>query len=80
MRTFELLFERARQIPLPDPARAHIAVASHAVDAAGRLLISPECRTADEVDHWASCLIKELEELKLTARRAFEKERLDGQR
>ena len=48
-------------------AEARIGLARYAQDAQGRILLSPDCRTATEVHAWADVLIKELEDVKRRA-------------
>ena len=53
------------------PARVSIAVQHHIVDPAGRVLITPECSSLDEIEGQINALQDELDELRERARRVF---------
>jgi len=72
MRWFTLLFDQPRTDPFPDSARAHIALGSCAHTKEG-ILVSPECRTAREVEVAASHLKADLDRVVAEARRKFKR-------
>ena len=68
---FELLFDPPRAKPLPDTARAQIAVDFHSTED-GRVILSPgECRTVTEVEEAINYLKKDLDRILAEARRKF---------
>ena len=67
---FELLFDPPHTDPLPDPARAHIAVGAHGKDR-DRILLSPECRSVEEVEAEVNELKKDLDRILKVARGKF---------
>lgn len=72
IRWFTLLFDPPRTDPLPDSARAHIALGS-CLHEKGEILVSPECRTAGEVEAAASRLKADLDRVVAEARRKFKR-------
>lgn len=71
IRPFELLFDPPLTGPIPDSARAHIALSSWSVDKDQRILVSPECRTEREVRESVDCLKEDLDRVLDQARRRF---------
>jgi len=67
---FELLFDPPRTKPLPDNARAHIALSCHCTEAQ-RIIMSGECRTVREVKEAVDYLKKDLDRVLAEARRKF---------
>ena len=53
------------------PARVSIAVQHRVVDPAGRVLITPECSSLDDIEGQINALQDELDELRERARRVF---------
>ena len=74
---FELLFDPPCTKPLPDSARAHIALSSWSVDKDKHILVSPECRTEGEVRAAVDNLKEDLDRVLAQARRRFAKARSD---
>lgn len=70
MRPFELLFNPPQTKPLPDTARAHIALSSYSTED-DRLLLWGECRTVAEVEEAIKYLKKDLDRILAEARRKF---------
>jgi hypothetical protein len=54
------------------PARVTIAVQRHTTDAAGRVLISPECSSFEEIEGQINALQDELDRMRERARRVFQ--------
>jgi hypothetical protein len=54
------------------PARVKIALQRHTEDEDGRLFITPECATLDEIEGQINALQDELDELRMRARRIFQ--------
>jgi hypothetical protein len=52
-------------------ARVSVAVQRHVIDPAGRIIITPECASLDEIEGQINALQDELDELRERARRAF---------
>lgn len=75
MRPFELLFDPPRTRPLPDSARAHIALSFWSKNKDQRILVSPECRTEREVREAVDYLKEDLDRVLAEARRRFAKAR-----
>ena len=67
---FELLFDPPRKKPLPDSARAHVALSFYTQDN-DRILVSPECRTERELEMAINGLKKDLDRVLAQARRRF---------
>ena len=67
---FELLFEPPRKKPLPDSARAHVALSFYGREN-DRILVSPECRTERELEGAINNLKKDLDRVLTQARRKF---------
>jgi len=53
------------------PARVSVAVQRFVTDPAGRVLITPECASLDEIEGQINALQDELDELRERARRVF---------
>jgi hypothetical protein len=52
-------------------AKVSVAVQRYATDPAGRVLITPECASLDEIEGQINALQDELDELRERARRVF---------
>ncbi len=74
IRTFQLLFEPSRTGPLPDSARARIALGACSRDK-DAILVSAECRTAKEIEEAVNELKEDLDRVLAEARQKFAKER-----
>lgn len=72
IRWFTLLFDPPRTDPPQDSARAHIALGS-CLREKEQILVSPECRTAGEVEAAASRLKADLDRVVAEARRKFKR-------
>jgi hypothetical protein len=55
-----------------EPARVSIAIQRHIIDTAGRIIITPECASHDEIEGQINALQDELDELRERARRVFQ--------
>ena len=55
------------------PIKALIILRAWSQDSEGNILISPECATYTEIEHWVDVRISELERVKREAMRAFSK-------
>ena len=67
--TFEL---HVRPGDTAAPARVTIALQRHAEGEGGRLLVTPECATLDEIEGQINALQDDLDELRMRARRIFQ--------
>jgi hypothetical protein len=56
------------------PARVKVIVQGHASDPHGRVFITPECFSLDELEGYINALQDDLDQLRERARRAFRKE------
>ncbi|MCK4626075.1 MAG: hypothetical protein KAV00_12235 [Phycisphaerae bacterium] len=68
---FELLFDPPQTKPLPDSARAHIALSAYSRGEGDRVLLWGECRTVTEVEDAVKYLKKDLDRVLAKARRKF---------
>ena len=53
------------------PARVKVMVQGHVPEASGRVFITPECRSLDELEGYINALEDDLDQLRSRARRAF---------
>ena len=53
------------------PARVKVMVQGHVAEASGRVFITPECRSLDELEGHINALQDDLDQLRTRARRAF---------
>jgi hypothetical protein len=53
------------------PARIKVMVQNHVSDADGRVFITPECFSLDELEGYINALQDDLDQLRKRARRAF---------
>lgn len=67
---FQLLFDPPQTKPLPDNARAHIALSCYSMED-DRILLWGECRTVSEVEEAIKALKKDLNRILREARRKF---------
>jgi len=67
---FKLLFDPPRTKPLPDTARARIALGVWSTESEGPI-VYPECRTVHEVKEAVDYLKKDLDRVLAEARRKF---------
>ncbi len=56
------------------PARIKVMVQGHVTDAEGRVFISPECFSFDELEGHINALQDDLDQLRERARRAFQQQ------
>jgi hypothetical protein len=54
------------------PARVKVMVQGHVTDAEGRVFITPECFSFDELESYINALQDDLDQLRERARRAFQ--------
>ena len=55
------------------PARVRVMIQSHITDESGRLFITPECTSLDELEGQINALQDDLDELRARAKRAFQR-------